>query len=161
MPKATVRANARSLPEAKRRSDAAIQKRLRERYSDPSVFERGLEILARMVAENDLAKSLGAEFEAACKEEDAIARDDAKSDAQLDAAVDRSGKLADRILALSGADHLPTIQLKARVYLWAEGETVEILSKKATVTSHKALVSLLRDLGADRPAAQPIEEAAQ
>jgi hypothetical protein len=139
--------------------DTAIQQRIRQRYSEPGLLERGYAILARMAAQNALAVSLAAEFEAAWKDENAVANDDNKTNEELDAAVDRTAEIADRILALSGADHLPTIQLKGRVYLWAQSEPLESLSSHAQCTNEKALVSLLRDLGADRPSAQIIEEA--
>ena len=44
MPKATVRANARTLPEANR--DAAIIERVNRRYNQPGLREMGLKILA-------------------------------------------------------------------------------------------------------------------
>ena len=131
--------------------DTAIQQRLRERYFEPGLLERGYEILARMAAQNDLARLLAAEFEAAWKHESAVANDDDKTDEELDAAVARTREIADRILVVSGVNHLPTIQLKGRVYLWAQSEPFESLSDRAASTTDKTLVSLLRDLGADRP----------
>jgi hypothetical protein len=158
MPSATVRANARTLPETKsdaaiRERDAAISERVDRRYNQPGLLREGLELLGRMQLQNDRADSLAAELDAARKAEDAIARDDATTDEELGAAVARTGEIADRILALSGAHHLPTIRLKALVYLWAGEESLESLSERATATNQKALVSLLRDLGVDRPAA--------
>jgi hypothetical protein len=145
MSKRTVRANARTMSKTAPHPDADL-------------IARGLEILGRLQSQNDLAESLAAEFDAAWKEEDAIAHDEAKTDNELGAAVARTGELADSILSLSGADHLATIKPKARVYLWAESETLESLSKRAAVTADKALISLLRDLGADRPIASEMEK---
>jgi hypothetical protein len=151
MPNATVRANARTLPETSR--DAAIIKRVNRRYNQPGLLRQGLELLGRMQFQNDRADSLAAEFDAARKAEDAIARDDATTDEELGAAIARTGEIADKILALSGDHHLPTIRLKALVYLWTLDESLESLSERATATNQKALVSLLRDLGVDLPAA--------
>lgn len=156
MPKATVGANARAIFDrqtAEETKAVAIVRRMTERYLDPEMLKGGLEIIARMQRQNDLAKSITAEFDAALKEENAIARDNGTTDEELDAAVARSRAVADRILALPGAGHVPTIRLKARVYLWAEEESLESLSKEATATSDRALISLLRDLGVDRPIA--------
>jgi hypothetical protein len=93
--------------------------------------------------------ALAAGFEAAYKQEGEISRDDAKTDEELDAALDRTRQFADEILSLSGTN-LAILRLKAKVYLWAESETVKSLSQRATVTADEALVSLFRDLGVDR-----------
>jgi hypothetical protein len=157
MPNATVRANARTLPETSR--DAAIIKRVNRRYNQPGLLRQGLELLGRMQFQNDRADSLAAELDAARKAEDAIARDDATTDEELNAAIARTGEIVDKILALSGDHHLPTIRLKALVYLWTLDESLESLSERATATNQKALVSLLRDLGVDRVLAQNEEDA--
>jgi hypothetical protein len=52
MPNATVRANARTLPETKsdaaiRERDAAISERVSRRYNQPGLYEKGLETLAK------------------------------------------------------------------------------------------------------------------
>jgi hypothetical protein len=161
MSERTVRANARTLPNATESRDEAIIERVNRRYNQPGLVEKGLELLAQLQSQNDLAKSLAAEFEVLWREEDAIARDVLKTDEELNAACDRTCKIADKILTLSGAHHLPTIRLKGLVYLWAESESLESLSERAKVTADRALVSLLRDLGADRPAAQRTEEASR
>jgi hypothetical protein len=52
------------------------------------------------------------------------------------------------------------MRLKARAYLCCEAKTLDDLAERAAVTSAKVLVSLLRDLGADRVLAQEEEASA-
>jgi hypothetical protein len=150
MRNATLRANARTLSDETERA-AEIRRRVRERYSEPGLLQRGIELLAHIASQNALADSLAAEFEAVWKQEDAISGDDTKTDEESDAAIECTRKLADKILTVSAENHLGIIRLKARVYLWAQGESFESFSKSADVTTEKAMVSILRDLGADRP----------
>jgi len=136
-------------------ADAAIQKRLHERYySDPSIHERGLEILAGMAVQNDLAKSLAVEFEAAWTAERAIEEDDYMPDEEYAAAHGRTQVVAEKITAIPSTSIL-MMQLKARAYMWSEGCTdLEDLSPARDTVSDPILVSLFRDLGADRVLAE-------
>ena len=72
------------------------------------------------------------------------------SDSIQHTVVDLTGVLVDKILAFP-ATGLFMMQLKARAYLWRQEKTLEDLAESAGVTNDKLLVSLLRDLGADRP----------
>ena len=65
MPDATVRANARALPKAAIRPDASIIKRVNRRHNQPGLYEKGLEVLAKEISDNEVDRkilALHAEF---------------------------------------------------------------------------------------------------
>jgi hypothetical protein len=99
-------------------------------------------------------KKLGAQFEAAWKQEREVPEE--ASNEELEAACDRTFTLVDKILACP-ATGLLMMRLKARAYLCCEAKTLNDLAEGAAVASDKVLVSLLRDLGADRVLAQEEE----
>jgi hypothetical protein len=64
MPNATVRATAQTLPETSR--DAAIIERVNRRYNQPGCYEKGLEVLAKEMRDNEVDRkiiALHAEFQ--------------------------------------------------------------------------------------------------
>ena len=95
-------------------------------------------------------QALAADFEAAWKAERAVFDSD-PSDEEGNAAADRTGVFAERILALSGTD-ISILRLKARVYLWTEAVLLpEWFADGGGCTTDRALASLFQDLGADYP----------
>jgi hypothetical protein len=120
MPKATVRANARALPEATPHPDAAL-------------------------------RALAAQFEAAWAAERVFFHGGG-TDEEADAAISRVDEIARKIVAIPTTD-IEMMRLKARVYLRSQGPDFETFAagNEGDGSSEAVLVSLFRDLGADRP----------
>jgi hypothetical protein len=96
-------------------------------------------------------EALAAEFEAAWAAEGVIFKSSG-SDAEADVATARVREVAKKIVALPATD-MAMMSLKARVYLWSQSTDFEIFSaeNEGKGWSESVLVSLFRDLGADRP----------
>jgi hypothetical protein len=121
MPNATVRANARALPEATERPPQPAE----ELQALAADFEVALEALRPF-------------FFGSGNDDDA------------DAATARVREVAQKIVALPATD-LAMMRLKARIYLWSEAKVFETFAAelKDGDWSDEALVSLFRDLGVD------------
>jgi hypothetical protein len=93
-------------------------------------------------------EALASQFEAAWKAEREVG--DAEPDAVMNAAIERTRKLARKIVALKGGSDLAILRLKARCFLWGECETFESFAAKndGDGSTEAMLVSLFRDLGA-------------
>ena len=119
MRNATVRANARTLPEATDRPDAALV-------------------------------ALAEKFEAAFQAQRPFFYGSG-TDEEADAATARVDEIARKIVALPTAD-IEMMRLKARIYLWSEGTDFKSFAaqNEGDGSSEAVLVSLFRDLGADR-----------
>jgi hypothetical protein len=92
--------------------------------------------------------ALAAEFEVAWAAEGVIFK---SSSTDAEAAVARVREIAQKIVVLPATD-VPTMRLKARVYLWSESTDFETFAaeNEGNGWSESVLVSLFRDLGADR-----------
>jgi hypothetical protein len=123
MPNATVRANARALPEEAERSPQPAQAEFQVLAAD---FEVALEALRPFFYGSG-------------------------SDDDADAATARVDEIARKIVAIPTTD-IEMMRLKARVYLWSEGENFKTFAaqNENDGSSDAVLVSLFRDLGADR-----------
>jgi hypothetical protein len=119
MSERTVRAAARTLPEATPHPDAAL-------------------------------RALAAQFEAAWAAERVFFHGGGTDD-ESNAAIARVDEIAQKIVAIPTAD-IEMMRLKARVYLWSEGGDFETFAanNEGDGSSGAVLVSLFRDLGADR-----------
>ena len=119
MPNATVRANARTLPDATPHPDAAL-------------------------------RALAAQFEAAWAAERVFFHGGG-TDEEANAAISRVDEIARKIVAIPTTD-IEMMRLKARVYLWSQGPDFETFAagNEGDGSSDAVLVSLFRDLGADR-----------
>jgi hypothetical protein len=75
----------------------------------------------------------------------------AGTDEEADAATARVDEIARKIVALPTTD-IEMMRLKARIYLWSEGTDFKAFAAKneGDGSSEAVLVSLFRDLGADR-----------
>ena len=124
MPKATVRANARTLPEAtdSARPPALTAAEIQALVTD---FEVALEALRPFFYGSG-------------------------SDDDADAATARVDEIARKIVALPTTD-IEMMRLKARIYLWSEGTDFKTFAAKneGDGSSEAVLVSLFRDLGVD------------
>jgi hypothetical protein len=116
MPNATVRANARAMPETTPHPDANI-------------------------------RALAGQFEVAIQAQRPFFYGSG-SDEESDAATTRVDEIARKIVALPTTD-IEMMRLKARVYLWSEGEDFKTFAAKNENdgSSEAVLVSLFRDLG--------------
>jgi hypothetical protein len=125
MPKATVRANARAFPKAA------------ERPPQPAQTAEELQALA-------------SDFEAAFQAQRPFFYGSG-TDEEADAATARVDEIARKIVALPTTD-IEMMRLKARIYLWSEATDFKTFAAKneGDGSSEAVLVSLLRDLGADR-----------
>jgi hypothetical protein len=103
-------------------------------------------------------QALAAEFEAAWAAEGVIFKGDSTDD-EANAATVRVREVAQKIVALPATD-MPTMRLKARLYLWSESTDFETFAadNEGKGWSEAVLVSLFRDLGADRVLAEDEEE---
>jgi hypothetical protein len=133
MPNATVRADARTLPEEAERSPQPAQAEFQVLAAD---FEVALEALRPFFYGSG-------------------------SDDDADAATARVDEIAGKIVALPTTD-IEMMRLKARVYLWSEGENFKTFAAKnendgsseavlVSLFRDLGVASLFRDLGADRP----------
>jgi hypothetical protein len=95
-------------------------------------------------------QALAADFEAAWAAEDVIFKGESTDD-EDDAAVARVREVARKIVALPATD-MAMLRLKARVYLWSESTDFAAFAaeNEGKGWSESVLVSLFRDLGADR-----------
>jgi hypothetical protein len=125
MPNATVRAAARTLPEAARRAPQSAQ-----------------------MAEE--LQALASDFEAAFQAQRPFFYG-AGTDEESDVATARVDEIARKIVALPTTD-IEMMCLKARIYLWSEGTDFKAFAdqNEGDGSSEAVLVSLFRDLGADR-----------
>jgi hypothetical protein len=115
MSERSVRANARTLPEATSYPDASV-------------------------------RALAAQYEAALQAYHAFFHGGG-TDAEADAANDAVKAVAQKIIAVPGAD-ISIMRLKARVYLWAEAADLKRLAAEGgDWQAEAALASLFRDLG--------------
>jgi hypothetical protein len=123
MSTATVRANARALPEA-------------ERAQQPAQTAEELQALA-------------SDFEAAFQAQRPFFYGSG-TDEESDAATTRVDEIARKIVALPTTD-IEMMRLKARIYLWSEGTDFKTFAAKneGDGSSEAVLVSLFRDLGVD------------
>jgi hypothetical protein len=123
MSTATVRANARALPEA-------------ERAQQPAQTAEELQALA-------------SDFEAAFQAQRPFFYGSG-SDEEANAATARVDEIARKIVALPTAD-MEIMRLKARIYLWSEGTDFKTFAAKneGDGSAEAVLVSLFRDLGVD------------
>jgi hypothetical protein len=96
-------------------------------------------------------RALAAEFEAAWAAESVIFNGSG-TDAEAKAAIARVREVAKKIVAIPTTD-IEMMRLKARVYLWSEVTDFETFAanNEGDGSSGAVLVSLFRDLGADRP----------
>jgi hypothetical protein len=119
MPNATVRADARALPEATPHPDTAL-------------------------------RALAAQFEAAWAAERVFFHSGG-TDEEAEVAVGRVDEIACKIVAIPTTD-IEMMRLKARVYLHTQGPDFETFAaqNENDGSSDAVLVSLFRDLGADR-----------
>jgi hypothetical protein len=122
MSTATVRANARALPEA-------------ERAQQPAQTAEELQALA-------------SDFEAAFQAQRPFFYGSG-TDEESDAATARVDEIARKIVALPTTD-IEMMRLKARIYLWAEATDFKTFAaeNEGDGSSEAVLVSLFRDLGA-------------
>jgi hypothetical protein len=95
-------------------------------------------------------RALAAQFEAAWAAERVLFHGGGTDD-EAKAAVARVDEITRKIVALPTAD-MEMMRLKARVYLWSEGGDFETFAanNEGDGSSGAVLVSLFRDLGADR-----------
>jgi hypothetical protein len=95
-------------------------------------------------------RALAAQFEAAWAAERLIFNGGG-TDAEAKAAVARVDEIAQKIVALPATD-MAMLRLKSRVYLWSEAHDFETCAaeNEGDGSSGAVLVSLFRDLGADR-----------
>jgi hypothetical protein len=121
---ATVRANARTLPEA-------------ERPQQPAQTAEEL-------------RALAADFEAAFQAQRPFFYGSG-TDEEAGAMTARVDEIAQKIVAIPTTD-IEMMRLKARIYLWSEATDFETFAaeNEGDGSSEAVLVSLFRDLGADR-----------
>jgi hypothetical protein len=96
-------------------------------------------------------RALAAQFEAAWAAKGVLFKGDSTDD-EANAAVARVREVAQKIVALPATD-LAMMRLKARVYLWSESTDFATFAaeNEGDGSSESVLISLFRDLGADRP----------
>ena len=101
---------------------------------------------------NDAIQALAVDFEAAWATESVIYNGASATDDEAAAACGRVREVVKKIVALPATD-LALMRLKARAYLWSESTDFETYAaeNERSEWSEGVLVSLFRDLGADRP----------